>query len=245
MTGNPLNDEYKNHILKNLNQIKKNVYDVCEQTNRNPNEINLIAVTKTVEPEVVNFAIENGINYLGENKVQEYLSKFDKYSKNVKIDFIGHLQTNKISSIIEKINIIQSVDSFHLATQIDKYAKKINKIQKVLIQINIGKEETKGGILPEEIDTLLKSTAELSNINVLGIMAIPPISTNNYYLEKLNDIFIDIKTKKYDNINMNYLSVGMSNDYVSAIKNGSNIIRIGTDLFGKRNYIGGKQNELI
>ncbi len=203
--------------------------------------VELIAVTKTVGVEAINDAISCGVKHIGENKVQELLSKYDQLNKDgLSIHFIGKLQTNKVKYIIDKVDLIHSVDSIKLAQTIDKCAKKINKVQEVLVQVNISAEETKSGISPLEIDEFLKEMSEFSNLKVRGLMCIPAPETffgeNESYFNDMHKMFVDINAKKLDNINMDILSMGMSNDYKTAIKCGTTMVRIGTKIFGKRNY---------
>lgn len=199
-------------------------------------ELHIMAVTKTVDPMAVNHAVGLGIKLLGENRVQEYLSKKELYSKNAEMHFIGHLQTNKVKYIIDSAAIIQSVDSLKLAAEIDRHAARIGKIQDILIEVNIGGEESKSGVPAAEAEELIRSAAELENIRIRGLMAIPPSAEPEKYLCNMQNLYIDISDKNIDNVSMDYLSMGMSGDYVQAIKYGSNIIRIGRGLFGPRNY---------
>ena len=195
-----------------------------------------MAVTKTVDPVAVNHAVTLGINLLGENRVQEFISKKDFYSKNAEIQFIGHLQTNKVKYIIDSVSMIQSVDSLKLAAEIDRHAARIGKIQNVLVEVNIGNEDTKGGIDRIYLKELLYSISEMKNIKVCGLMSIPPAVDAERFLCDMQQLYYDITEENIDNINMDILSMGMSNDYVQAIKYGSTLIRIGRGLFGPRKY---------
>lgn len=216
-----------------------NIERIIDETTKNG--VQLIAVTKTVDIDRINDAIDCGICHIGENKVQELLSKYDFLKKdNLSIHFIGKLQTNKVKYIIDKVSLIHSVDSLKLAQTIDKHAKTINKIQDILVQINISGEQTKSGIDPADIEMFLMQLSKLSNIKVRGLMCIPSpevvFGENSVYFNNMYKMFVDIKDKKLDNISMDILSMGMSNDYQTAIKCGSNMVRIGTKIFGKRNY---------
>lgn len=222
------------YVVENYHKICYNVKQSAIKSNRNPCDIKIMAVTKTVEPEIINIAVENGITLLGENRVQEFLSKKDFYDKKTDVHFIGHLQTNKVKYIINDVSMIESVDSIKLATEIDKQAKSGNIIMDILVEVNIGDENSKGGIHSDELFELMYQISPLENVRVKGLMAIPPINAPEELYEKMYQLFIDIGNKKIDNISMDYLSMGMSNDYQTAIKYGSNIIRIGTGLFGKR-----------
>ena len=172
---------------------------------------------------------------------QELLSKYDKYNlDNCSLQFIGHLQTNKVRQIIDKVDLIQSVDSIKLASEISKQALKINKNCDVLVEVNIGREENKSGVMPEQLEELLCQIAELDGISVKGLMAIPPICESSQkiseFFNKMHNIFIDISQKKLDNIGMNILSMGMSADYYEAVLAGATMVRVGSALFGARNY---------
>jgi len=219
--------------------LKENVHYFVELAQQN--NVKLIAVTKTVPVDIINTAISYGITAIGENRVQELLDKYELLNKNgIEIHLIGHLQTNKVKYIIDKVDLIHSVDSLKLANEINKHAKKINKVQNVLVQVNVSKEASKGGVDPESLTELLVSLSQLSNIKVCGLMCIPlpqEISgDNSVYFAQLHKMLVDNNNKNIDNINMDILSMGMSSDYLTAIKCGSNMIRVGTKIFGKRNY---------
>lgn len=217
----------------------KRIYNCIEEAKakyRKPDEnVTFMAVTKTVAPEVVNHAIFNGIKVLGENRVQEFQSKKDFYEP-AEIHFIGHLQTNKVKYIIEDMALIQSVDNLKLASEIDRHAKRVGKIQNILIEVNIGDEISKSGISPECLESLLADVSKLQNIHVKGLMTIPPAGENEKFLCKMQELYLDISSKNIDNIDMEILSMGMSGDYEKAIKYGSTLVRIGSALFGARNY---------
>lgn len=222
-------------------QLKNNVHELLDYTDKNG--VRLIAVTKTVPVEIINEAISYGIYAIGENKVQELLEKYDKLEKqNLEIHLIGKLQTNKVKYVIDKVDLIHSVDSIKLAETINKYAKSINKIQNILVQINISGEETKGGIPPENVTEFLETLSVYGNIRVKGLMCIPSPELkkgeNSVYFNKLHKMLVDNNGKNIDNIYMDILSMGMSADYTTAVDCGSNMIRVGTKLFGKRNYGG-------
>lgn len=228
-------------IEYNYLKINEKINDAAIKSNRNINDIIFLAATKMVEPEYINYAISLGLKYIGENKVQELLSKYNDYDLNsCSLQFIGHLQTNKVKQIIDKVDLIQSVDSVKLATEISKESIKINKTTKILIEINIGEEDSKSGIKYNEAYDFLKQLQEIPNISINGLMCIPPICQNEQelakYFDKMHNLFIDIKEKKLDNIRMDILSMGMSSDYELAIKHGANMVRIGSLLFGNRNY---------
>lgn len=224
---------------KNYAEIKENIEKACSSIGKTKEDVILLAATKTVPMEVINHAISSGIEYIGENRVQEFLSKKDELFKSHR-HFIGHLQTNKVKDIVGEVEMIESVHSIKLATEIDKQCKRIGKTMDILLEVNIGAEESKSGFSPEELDSALESIAKLECVKVKGLMTIPPICENSEeicnYFNKMHKLFIDIRDKNIDNINMVYLSMGMSDDYYEAIACGANIVRIGTSLFGRRNY---------
>lgn len=227
-------------IQVNITEIREEIKQICQNCGRNPEEITLIAVTKTVNPERINFAIDCKISDLGENKVQEIMDKYNEISKNVKWHLIGHLQSNKVKYIIDKVGLIHSVDSVKLAEEISRRAEMDNLIKDVLVQINVAKEDTKFGINIEAAVDFIKSISRFDNIRIKGLMTIAPYDEDP---EKVRPVFRQLK-EKFDelaqmnipNTDMKYLSMGMSNDYPVAIEEGANMVRIGTAIFGKRNY---------
>lgn len=228
-------------VAQAVAEIKENISQVCAACGRPEDSITLMAVTKTVPPERVNEAIAAGISFLGENRAQEMLSKYDRYKKeNVQIHFIGHLQSNKVRQIIDKVTMIQSLDSLSLAGEIQRQCEKHNKEMDCLVEVNIGSELTKSGIAPEELEDFIYQAAQFSKLHIQGIMAIPPVCDSQLELERnfsrLHELFIDIRAKNIDNVAMKILSMGMSGDYVAAIKHGSTMVRLGTVLFGRRAY---------
>lgn len=224
------------YIDENYKRISYEIGEAKSKYRKSDDIIDIMAVTKTVDPAAVNHAVGLGIRLLGENRVQEYLSKKDLYSSEAEVQFIGHLQTNKVKYIADSVSVIQSVDSIKLAGEIDRQALKHNKVQNILVEVNIGSEESKGGIDKNGLKELLYQAAEMKNIRVCGLMAIPPILNAEKYLCDMQQLYIDISAEKIDNISMNILSMGMSGDYIQAIKYGSNLVRIGRGLFGPRNY---------
>lgn len=230
-----------NDIRYNYETIVRNIEDAAIQSGRRPEDITFLAATKTVDPEFINYAISLGLKFIGENKVQELLSKYDSYDlENSQLHFIGHLQSNKVRQIVGKVNMIQSVDSLKLAQEISRQSIKQNISTDILIEVNVGREENKSGVMPENLEELLCQIATLDNISVKGLMAIPPICENEQkirgYFQIMRNMFLDISTKKIDNIIMDTLSMGMSGDYREAILEGANLVRIGSSLFGARNY---------
>ncbi len=223
----------------NFADIKARVEKAATLSGRKAEDIIVLAATKTVSPSLINYAIENGISYIGENKVQEFLSKEDEVSKNVHKHFIGHLQSNKVKDIVGKVELIQSVHSVKLAGVIGKESVKRNIVSDILLEINIGNEESKSGFKAEEIYSAIEEIEKIDGVNIKGLMCIPPICTdknkNREYFVKMYQLFVDIRAQKSDN-NIVYLSMGMSDDFDTAIECGANMVRIGTALFGKRNY---------
>lgn len=224
------------YIDENYKRIIFNMQEAAAKYRKPSENISLMAVTKTVDPVAINHAVGLGIRLLGENRVQEYTTKKEFYDKNAEINFIGHLQTNKVKYIVDSVSMIQSVDSLKLAEEINKHAGRIGKVQDVLIEINIGGEESKNGIDKNSLEELLYQTSELQNLHVRGLMAIPPANSSEKFLYDMQKLYIDISQKSIHNISMDFLSMGMSGDYIEAIKYGSNMIRIGSGLFGARTY---------
>ncbi len=233
--------EREKDILANIKEYRR-LIDEAVQKSGKAREVILLAATKTVDADTVNFAIrEGGITHIGENKVQELVDKYPLLEKDgVNIHFIGYLQTNKVKYIIDKVSMIQSLDRLSLALEIDKRARAIGKVMDVLIEINIGREENKGGVMPEDVYSFIDSIAHLKGIRIRGIMTMAPNcpEKSDYirYFEETYKIFIDILTKKPHNIDVSYLSMGMSASVEPALYCGSNMVRVGTGIFGKRNY---------
>lgn len=225
----------------NYKTIEERISEAAVKAGKTRADITFLAATKTVDAEVINYAISLGLKYIGENKVQELLSKYDKYDlDNASLQFIGHLQSNKVRQIVGKVDLIQSVDSVKLAKEISKQSLKNNVNTDILVEVNIGGEESKSGIEPERLYELLDEIKNFDNISVKGLMCIPPICDSQQkilkFFSKMNNIFIDISGKKIDNISMDILSMGMSADYYEAILSGANMVRVGSSLFGARNY---------
>lgn len=236
-----MTEKLLNDVEYNYKQINDNIARAAQKAGKSREDIAFLAATKTVDPKVINHAISLGLEYIGENKVQELLSKYDAYNlNNCSLQFIGHLQSNKVRQIVGKVDLIQSVDSVKLAREISKQSSKLNVNTDILIEVNIGKEENKGGVIPEQLYELIDEIKDFENISVKGLMAIPPICDNTQkisgYFSKMNNLFIDISGKKIDNISMDILSMGMSADYSEAILMGANMVRVGSALFGARNY---------
>lgn len=227
-------------ICENLKQINEKITAAAEKSGRSREDILLLGVTKTIDTQRIKEMMECGIKSLGENKVQEIMDKYDVIGAEAQWHLIGHLQTNKVKYIIDKVKLIHSVDSLKLAQEIDKRAKQHDLIMDILIEVNIGEEESKHGIKQEEAIDLCQKIARLDNIRIKGLMTVAPFvenpQENRDYFIQMRKLFVDIKNKNIDNIDMVYLSMGMTNDYEVAIEEGANIVRIGTGIFGKRNY---------
>ncbi|OPL08008.1 MAG: alanine racemase [delta proteobacterium ML8_F1] len=228
------------YIKENLKEIKDNIRTVCEKQGRDPESVTLIAVTKTIDEAVVNESLKLGIRDIGENKVQEIERKYPAISKGVKWHLIGHLQRNKVKYVIDKVAMIHSVDSLRLAQEIDKRAEGIGLVMDVLLQLNIAREESKFGLDMEELYRLIEDLSRLGHIRVRGLMTMAPFVENpeevRWVFRKMKDIFEDLKLRDFENIDMEYLSMGMTNDYLVALEEGANMLRIGTGIYGPRDY---------
>ncbi len=233
-----LDEDQKRNIRNSIEEIRSNI-SIAEKKSPFGQKVRLLLATKTRTPDEINYAISLGVDLIGENRVQELCEKYDKINRDkVELHFIGALQTNKVKYIIDKVDMIHSLDRISLAKEIDRQAAKIGKVMDVLCEINLGEEETKSGVKLSEAKEFLMEISKFQNIRVCGLMAIPPIlnniSTQREYFEKIMDLYLDISAKKIDNINIFVLSIGMSSDYELAIENGSTMVRIGTAAFGKR-----------
>ncbi len=228
-------------IEENLKIIREDIANAAIHSGRNPNDVRLMAVTKTVEPKFINRAIECGIDLIGENKVQEFLLKESELKLDAcKAHLIGHLQSNKVKKIVGKVDTIQSVDSVNIAAEIGKRSLEAGVVTKVLLEINAGNEESKFGFDFSEAFEKACEIAEIGGITVDGLMCVAPFSENvdeiRPVFANMHRLFIDIGGKKIDNINMNVLSMGMSGDYRQAILEGANLVRVGSAIFGARIY---------
>ena len=228
-------------IAENVAAIRKELEKAALAAGRDPREIQLCAATKMNDADAVRQAIAAGVDCCGENRVQELTQKLAQNAYDgAPVHFIGHLQTNKVRQVVGKVALIQSVDSLRLLSAIDAEARKQGIVQDILLEINIGQEQSKSGFREEEILPLLEKIGDFSNVCVKGLMAIPPISQNSgdnlKYFQKISHLSVDIKAKKYDNVTVKCLSMGMSGDYQDAIRCGSTMIRIGTAIFGARDY---------
>lgn len=233
-----VSQEEKNQIEKNWLSIQENIKNSCEKSNRSFEDITVIAVTKTVEADVMNASLRLGIDHFGENRVQEVLRKIDDIEGAPHWHLIGHLQTNKVKYIVPIVEMIHSVDSLKLAQTIDKYAKKHSKVMKILLQVDMAEEDSKFGLKAENVDDLLDEILRLENIEVHGLMFIAPyvsdLETIRPHFKNMKVLFDRLKEKSHPRLKMETLSMGMTNDYQVAIEEGATMLRIGTGIFGSR-----------
>ena len=227
-------------IQNNLRTVEENISAACKRSGRERDDVTLIAVSKTKPVEMLREAYDLGCRDFGENKVQELVDKYDKMPEDVRWHMIGHLQRNKVKYIVDKVYMIHSVDSLRLAEEISKEAVKKNVTVSILVEVNVAGEESKFGITAEEAATLVENIAQLPNIVVKGLMTIAPYvedsEENRLYFAKLKQIYVDIIHKNIDNVFMEELSMGMTGDYEVAIEEGATYVRVGTGIFGERQY---------
>ncbi len=228
-------------ISSNIQVVKEKIEQAYKNSKSTVNMPILIAVSKTKPIEMLKEAYEAGCRDFGENKVQELIDKYEKMPKDIKWHMIGHLQTNKVKYIVDKVALIHSVDSLKLAMEISKEALKKNVSVSVLIEVNVAGEETKFGVKPEETEALIRKIAVLPGITVKGLMTIAPYvenqEENRQYFARLKQLSVDIRDKNIDNVYMDVLSMGMTGDYEVAIEEGASYVRVGTGIFGERQYI--------
>lgn len=228
-------------ILENINTVKENIKAACEKCGRNPEEVTLIAVSKTKPVSLLEEAYETGCRDFGENKVQELCEKYEVMEKDIKWHAIGHLQTNKVKYLIGKTTLIHSVDSYKLACEIEKQAAKHDCIMDILIEVNIANEESKFGLAKEEVLDLVKQISLLPHVRIKGLMTVAPYvevpEENRLYFRNIKQLSVDIDNQNIDNVYMNVLSMGMTGDYMVAIEEGATLVRVGTGIFGERNYM--------
>ena len=227
-------------IAENIREIRERIDAAARSCGRTGGEITLVGASKMNDEAACQEAIRAGIDVLGENRVQEMTEKLEKNAYDgAPLHFIGHLQRNKVRQVVGKVALIQSVGSLELLDEIEKQAAKLALAQDILLEVNIGGEEAKSGFAPETLEQAAAYAGELPHIRVLGLMTIPPVAVeehgNTPYFEKMHRLFVDINEKMYDN-KLEYLSMGMSGDYEDAIRCGSNMIRVGTAIFGARHY---------
>ena len=228
-------------IEENVEKVLEEIAAAARAAGREPGEVALCAATKMNDAQAVRRAIAAGVRICGENRVQELTAKLaDNAYAGAQVHFIGHLQTNKVKQVVGKVDLIQSVDSEHLLAAISREAQKQGLCQDILLEVNIGEEAAKSGFAAEDILPLVDRIDSFSNICVRGLMAIPPISENpgdnSKFFLKMREIYVDIRAKKKDNVQVDCLSMGMSGDYLDAIRCGSTMVRIGTAIFGERHY---------
>lgn len=227
-------------VTENLKAVEEKIANACARANRDRGEVTLIAVSKTKPIEMIEEAMESGIEVFGENKVQELVKKQEILPKHLKWHMIGHLQRNKVKQLIGKVERIHSVDSLRLAEQIQSEYAKQGEIADILIEVNIAREESKFGLMPEETEPVIRQIAGLPNIRVRGLMTIAPFvenpEDNRMHFRNLKKLLVDINEKNIDNINMHELSMGMTGDYEVAIEEGATFVRVGTGIFGNRIY---------
>lgn len=225
-------------MKERIQEIKDNMAVACKEANRDIDSVTLIAVSKTKPLEALQEAYDLGMRDFGENKVQEMVEKMEHMPSDARFHMIGHLQKNKVKYIAKDVFLIHGVDSYELALEIQKQAVKHNRVIPILIEVNIGEEESKFGVTVEQVLPLVEKVATLPNIKIEGLMAIPPHidenCNNRIYFAKLRELSVDISRKNIDNVSMNVLSMGMSDDYPEAIKEGATYIRVGTAIFGSR-----------
>ena len=227
-------------LKENLQSVEENIKKACEKAGRKQEDVTLIAVSKTKPVEMLQEIYDQNIRNFGENKVQEMCDKMEVLPKDIKWHMIGHLQTNKIKYIIGKTELIHSVDSLHLAQEISKQAVKHDVQTDILIEINIANEQTKFGIDAGDTIQLVREIAALPNIHIKGLMTIAPFvenpEDNRLYFRRIHQLSVDITKENIDNVNMDILSMGMTGDYMVAIEEGATMVRVGTGIFGERNY---------
>lgn len=227
-------------VAENLAQVQKNIDESCREINRDSEEVTLIAVSKTKPVEMLKEAYNAGARVFGENKVQEIVDKYDQMPSDVKWHMIGHLQRNKVKYIVDKVAMIHSVDSFRLAETIEKEAAKKDVIVPILIEVNVAQEESKFGLKPEEVLPFIEEIADFSHIQIKGLMTIAPYvenaEENRGIFHELKKLSVDIAAKNINNVTMSVLSMGMTGDYMVAVQEGATMVRVGTGIFGARNY---------
>ena len=227
-------------LKENLANVEKNIEQACKNAGRNRNEVTLIAVSKTKPVEMLQEIYDENIRDFGENKVQELCSKMEQLPSDIHWHMIGHLQRNKVKYIVGKVELIHSVDTYRLAEEINIQAKKQNVIVPILVEVNIAHEESKFGISAEDAILLVEEISRLENIRIKGLMTIAPYvenpEDNRLYFRKIKQLSVDITNKNIDNVSMEILSMGMTGEYMVAIEEGATMVRVGTGIFGERNY---------
>ena len=229
-------------VEENYKVITNRIAEAAVRSGRKPEDITFLAATKTVPAEVINHAIGCGLRFIGENRVQEFMDKYEKidWDKGVSGQIIGRLQTNKVKYIIDKVDMIHSVESLKLAEEIEKRAAQKDIVMDILIEVNMAAEESKFGVKPEDTEALLREIAKMQHIRVRGLMTVAPFvenqEENREVFRQMRELLVDMNGKKIDNIKMDTLSMGMTGDYEVAIEEGATIVRVGTGIFGERYY---------
>lgn len=227
-------------LKENLTKVEENIQKACDKAGRNRSEVTLIAVSKTKPVEMLQEIYDEGIREFGENKVQEMCEKMEVMPQDIKWNMIGHLQTNKVKYIIGKTSLIHSVDSLKLAEEIQKQAVKHDVTADILVEVNIANEESKFGISKDETIQMVKDIAKLDHLRIKGLMTIAPFvenpEDNRLYFREIKQLSVDIDNQNIDNVSMDILSMGMTGDYMVAIEEGATMVRVGTGIFGERNY---------
>ena len=235
-----MNDRMK-EISENIAGVQERIRQACQRSHRDPSEVTLIAVSKTKPVEDLEYAIAAGMTSFGENKVQELTMKMDTITEPLHWNMIGHLQKNKVKYIVGRAELIHSVDSLDLAQKIQSEAAKKNAVANILLEVNVSGEESKFGIRPEQLEDLVRQIAVLPNVHIKGLMTVAPFTEdpeeNRQYFRNLRNLAVDIKSKNIDNVTMSVLSMGMTGDYMVAIEEGATMVRVGTGIFGERNYV--------
>ena len=227
-------------INENISKVRENIVKACEKAGRNPEEVTLIAVSKTKPVSAIEEALLSGTLDYGENKVQELCDKYDVLPKNIRWHMIGHLQRNKVKYLVGKSYLVHSVDSLRLAEQIEKEFAKHNQVCDILVEVNIAQEESKFGINAKETEELIRKIAKFEHVRIKGLMTIAPYTedpeSNREYFREIKKLSVDIRDKNIDNVSMDVLSMGMTGDYMVAVEEGATMVRVGTGIFGERNY---------
>lgn len=228
-------------ITENLEQVRKNIDEACRMAGRDPKEVTLIAVSKTKPVSMLKEAYDAGARCFGENKVQEIMDKHPQLPEDIQWHMIGHLQKNKVKYIVDKVSMIHSVDSLRLAQTIEQEAAKHNVCVPVLLEVNVAQEESKFGLKMDEVLPLIETIADFPHIKVQGLMTIAPYvenaEDNRDFFRQLKKLSVDIEAKNINNVSMSVLSMGMTGDYQVAVQEGATMVRVGTGIFGERNYV--------
>ena len=229
-----------NEIKSNLEQVRERIAAACLRAGRSPEEVTLIAVSKTKPYSDIALAIEAGQTVFGENRVQELTVKMDQAPEEISWHMIGHLQTNKVKAVVGRASLIHSVDSLELAGKIDKISEQKQVVTPILIEVNVADEASKFGVTPQTLEAVVRSVSTLAHVHICGLMTVAPFTedpeTNRPVFKKLKQLAVDINCKNIDNVDMSVLSMGMSGDYEVAVEEGATMVRVGTGIFGERNY---------